>query len=226
MAQQPDMPKKPLNSFMLYRRDLLAELKATNPIIKTSDVSRIASERWANESADTRERYGRLSNEGFKNHRELYPDYKWPGRKKNQDKGITKNISKEMKPKSPLRVNHTMQNLPPFLHYPNSIITGVHRWDHGSDGYGNSPPQLSPMQPATRLTTMNQVSASYPHVDYSRNVVYPAFGIETSGQTLIRRSSSTHSPLSPLFPIMSPSQLSDSSGVSDDIKEVFLKFMQ
>ncbi|ORY84221.1 transcription factor ste11, partial [Protomyces lactucae-debilis] len=77
-SAEDDQPKRPLNSFMLYRKDKWP----TVPNKNHQSISRIIGEMWRNESRETKERYDSLAKQAKANHQALYPGYKFHPKKK------------------------------------------------------------------------------------------------------------------------------------------------
>lgn len=70
--------KRPMNSFMLYRRDKQHEIAQKHPGINYREVNRIVGELWRAESKEIKEIYSRMALDGQLAHKEKYPDYKYP----------------------------------------------------------------------------------------------------------------------------------------------------
>lgn len=82
--------KRPLNAFMLYRKDKQAEIPTSNH----QSVSRIIGAMWKNESADIKAKYNTLAQKERENHRRAYPGYKYSPKKRiNKDKKVRRTMS-------------------------------------------------------------------------------------------------------------------------------------
>nr|CAG8471553.1 6832_t:CDS:2 [Entrophospora candida] len=66
---------RPQNEFILYRKEILAELKNNNEKHTLREVSQIASWRWKSESTERRNFFIILSKVGFLVYRDLYEHY-------------------------------------------------------------------------------------------------------------------------------------------------------
>ncbi|ORY74578.1 high mobility group box domain-containing protein [Protomyces lactucae-debilis] len=76
-AGKPRPPRRPANSFILYRKAKQAELIALYPGISNNEVSRSLGQMWKKEDEQTKQFYQSLA-EGLKTqHKALYPDYKY-----------------------------------------------------------------------------------------------------------------------------------------------------
>lgn len=85
-----DPVKRPLNAFMLYRKDKQGEIPTANH----QSVSRIIGAMWKNESADTKARYNALAQQEREKHRLAYPGYKYSPKKRiNKDKKVRRTMS-------------------------------------------------------------------------------------------------------------------------------------
>ena len=82
--------KRPLNAFMLYRKDKQAEIPTSNH----QSVSRIIGAMWKSESAETKARYNALAQKERELHRLNYPGYKYSPKKRiNKDKKVKRTMS-------------------------------------------------------------------------------------------------------------------------------------
>nr|Q870J1.1 RecName: Full=HMG-box protein STE11 [Pneumocystis carinii]AAP13349.1 HMG-box protein STE11 [Pneumocystis carinii] len=70
--------KRPLNSFMLYRRDKQSSIPTNNH----QSISRIIGEMWKRETIEEKERYAEMAQRERERHAKEYPDYKFLPRKK------------------------------------------------------------------------------------------------------------------------------------------------
>ncbi|KAG5518480.1 hypothetical protein PMAC_002875 [Pneumocystis sp. 'macacae'] len=70
--------KRPLNSFMLYRRDKQGSIPTNNH----QSISRIIGEMWKRETIEEKERYAEMAQRERERHAKEYPDYKFLPRKK------------------------------------------------------------------------------------------------------------------------------------------------
>src|SRR5271170_6112227 len=82
--------KRPLNAFMLYRKDKQGEIPTSNH----QSVSRIIGAMWKSESADTKAKYNALAQKEREKHRQAYPGYKYSPKKRiNKDKKVRRTMS-------------------------------------------------------------------------------------------------------------------------------------
>lgn len=82
--------KRPLNAFMLYRKDKQTEIPTSNH----QSVSRIIGAMWKSESADTKAKYNALAQKEREKHRLAYPGYKYSPKKRiNKDKKVRRTMS-------------------------------------------------------------------------------------------------------------------------------------
>jgi HMG (high mobility group) box len=85
-----DQVKRPLNAFMLYRKDKQGEIPTSNH----QSVSRIIGAMWKSESAETKARYNALAQKEREIHRLNYPGYKYSPKKRiNKDKKVKRTMS-------------------------------------------------------------------------------------------------------------------------------------
>ena len=84
----PEKISRPMNSFMLYKRDQKHAILAKYPGINFRDVSKIVADSWKNEDPDVKKKYSLLAAEESRAHKQRYPNYKYPssiGKKKKKD---------------------------------------------------------------------------------------------------------------------------------------------
>jgi HMG (high mobility group) box len=82
--------KRPLNAFMLYRKDKQTEIPTSNH----QSVSRIIGAMWKSESAETKAKYNSLAQKEREKHRLAYPGYKYSPKKRiNKDKKVRRTMS-------------------------------------------------------------------------------------------------------------------------------------
>ncbi|CAG8523476.1 11432_t:CDS:1 [Scutellospora calospora] len=82
-----DKITRPQNAFILYRKDIHDEIKEEHPYEKLDQISKIIGERWANSSYETKNRYTLLAELGRRVHRDIFPNYKFiPKSKENKKK--------------------------------------------------------------------------------------------------------------------------------------------
>ena len=82
-AQKPHIPRPP-NSFMLYRKSQLEQMKAHPDLkaLKQSDLSKYFGDKWKNEPRDVKDYWGEEAEKAKKKHNQLYPDYRFAPRRK------------------------------------------------------------------------------------------------------------------------------------------------
>ncbi|RHZ47237.1 hypothetical protein Glove_586g27 [Diversispora epigaea] len=80
---------RPQNAFILYRKDIQARIKESNPDAKFEDVSKMVGELWKKETNQRKNNYILLSNLCGLVHQDLFPNYKFKPRPKEdgKDKG-------------------------------------------------------------------------------------------------------------------------------------------
>jgi hypothetical protein len=72
----PKVPRPP-NSFMVYRKIMMPQIRQDNAGINNREVSRICGLKWHKESQETRQKYAILSMELKRLHNVKYPDYRY-----------------------------------------------------------------------------------------------------------------------------------------------------
>lgn len=95
----PKPPQKPMPAFFLYKKDKNEEIKASNPKVKVSEITKIAAEMWKAESADVKERYQKLFNEEREKHLVLKKKFEDEHGKPEKKPKKVKKIKKEKKEK-------------------------------------------------------------------------------------------------------------------------------
>ncbi|CAG8468773.1 6634_t:CDS:2 [Ambispora leptoticha] len=91
-----ETPPRPLNSFMIYRREYQKRIKEENPNILLSELSRIsksAADRWANESQQVKQLYAEKAKAEKEAHMKLYPNYVYCPRRPSRTKPRKKSAS-------------------------------------------------------------------------------------------------------------------------------------
>jgi len=91
-----ETPPRPLNSFMIYRREYQKRIKEENPNILLSELSRIskcAADRWANESQQIKQLYAEKAKAEKEKHMKLYPNYVYCPRRPSRTKPRKKSTS-------------------------------------------------------------------------------------------------------------------------------------
>ena len=98
-----DTPPRPLNSFMIYRRDFQQKIKEQHPNILLSELSRIsksAAARWANEPQSVKQQYAEKAKREKELHMKMYPNYVYcprrPSRSKQRKKSTSEGSSEKM----------------------------------------------------------------------------------------------------------------------------------
>jgi len=93
-----DTPPRPLNSFMIYRREYQKKIKEQNPNILLSELSRIsksAADEWANEPQQVKQIYAEKARAEKERHMKLYPNYVYCPRRPSRSKQRKKSTSEE-----------------------------------------------------------------------------------------------------------------------------------
>ncbi|KAJ3322282.1 hypothetical protein HDV06_003175 [Boothiomyces sp. JEL0866] len=70
-------PKKPLNSFFLYRKSKKEYIAKTFHLTKSHQISKKAAELWARESKAVKEHFQELSQREHDEFKQKYPDFDW-----------------------------------------------------------------------------------------------------------------------------------------------------
>ncbi|ORX93368.1 sequence-specific DNA-binding high mobility group box protein mat-Mc, partial [Basidiobolus meristosporus CBS 931.73] len=68
---------RPLNPFLLFRKDVQASIFAQNPGISNSEVSKVIGQMWKDAPFDVKERYQLSAEDKKRLHKEMYPNYKY-----------------------------------------------------------------------------------------------------------------------------------------------------
>ncbi|KAF0559086.1 MATA-HMG [Gigaspora margarita] len=87
-------PPRPLNKFLLFRRDFIAKQKENGRTMNIEDMSRLASYEWGNLTDDARRYFEILEQMAKDKHREMYKGYSYcPKKNKGKEsKSKRKNI--------------------------------------------------------------------------------------------------------------------------------------
>ena len=72
--------KKPMNSFFIYKQNTRSAIIKKYGVTKNSEISRIASALWKQESRQVIDRYKQLAEQALQQHKLLYPDFLWPSK--------------------------------------------------------------------------------------------------------------------------------------------------
>jgi hypothetical protein len=72
--------KKPLNAFLMYRREISAQIKKEHPLATIGEISTITGKRWSEETSETKLKYKEMAKRAFQEHKNLHPDFIWPSR--------------------------------------------------------------------------------------------------------------------------------------------------
>ncbi|CAB4438637.1 unnamed protein product [Rhizophagus irregularis] len=123
-----DTPPRPLNSFMIYRREYQKKIKEQNPNILLSELSRIsksAADKWASEPQQVKQIYAEKARAEKERHMKLYPNYVYcprrPSRSKQRKKSASEGSSSEKMSLSFL-LNDESNAFRPYSH-PNHTYT-------------------------------------------------------------------------------------------------------
>nr|QKY89069.1 mating type protein 1-1-3 [Calonectria pauciramosa] len=73
---QPRIPR-PKNKWILYRQSKSAEVIRLNPGVTATEISRVVSEWWKNETPEIKAYWQAMAEEEERQHKILYPDYKY-----------------------------------------------------------------------------------------------------------------------------------------------------
>ncbi|CAG8785623.1 17442_t:CDS:1 [Racocetra fulgida] len=86
---------RPQNAFILYRKDFQDEIKEEYPDANFEKISQIVGERWAKETDKIKNQYTLLAELCGRVHNELFPNYKFKPRSKEEETSIMLQESKE-----------------------------------------------------------------------------------------------------------------------------------
>ena len=64
-VKDPNAPKKPLSSYLMYCKDNRDRIKAENPDVSFQDLSRLLGQAWKSADEDVREKYTTDANEAL-----------------------------------------------------------------------------------------------------------------------------------------------------------------
>nr|ATN96244.1 MAT1-2-1 [Eutiarosporella darliae] len=78
--------KRPMNCFMIYRKDKHAEIVAANPGTNNVGICEIIGRMWKDESPDVRMAYKAKAFRALQAHKEAHPDYNYKPRKSSEIK--------------------------------------------------------------------------------------------------------------------------------------------
>jgi hypothetical protein len=111
-----DMPPRPPNAFILYRRHQQAHLRNERPGIHLHVASKLIATWWRNESAAAKEYYRSLATEGRKELLKRFPDYKYRART-DTEKATAKKNKKKKSVDAVISAEHALylQALSPYL---------------------------------------------------------------------------------------------------------------
>ncbi|KAK9766410.1 hypothetical protein K7432_004522 [Basidiobolus ranarum] len=93
-------PPRPLNPFLLFRRDKQAEIFNKYQGISNSQVSQILGRMWKSASNEEKEKYQSMAEESRKLHKQKYPNYKYYA-----DNSKQKNKKPEIVNQQPLSIH-------------------------------------------------------------------------------------------------------------------------
>lgn len=79
-TQNTHIPR-PRNSWIIYRQDRTKDLRAQDPSLTASEISRIVSNLWRDELPQVRTYYQRLAADEAQAHRDRYPNYRYRARR-------------------------------------------------------------------------------------------------------------------------------------------------
>lgn len=113
-----ELPPRPPNAFILYRRHQQAHLRSERPGIHLHLASKLIATWWKNESPATKEYYRTLASDGRKELLKRFPDYKYRARTE-QERAQVKRKKKERKSSADVAISpeHALylQALSPYL---------------------------------------------------------------------------------------------------------------
>jgi len=95
-AGADELPPRPPNAFILYRRHQQAHLRSERPGIHLHLASKLIATWWRNETVETKEYYRTLASEGRKELLKRFPDYKYRARTEHE-KTLAKKKKKDRK---------------------------------------------------------------------------------------------------------------------------------
>ena len=80
--KDPDAPKKPLSSFMLFGNEMRAKIKEENPDIPFSGVGKILGERWRALDSESKAKYNEAALAAKAEYEKVYAEYLQSDRRK------------------------------------------------------------------------------------------------------------------------------------------------
>ncbi|EPY53576.1 transcription factor Ste11 [Schizosaccharomyces cryophilus OY26] len=113
--------KRPLNSFMLYRRDRQLEIPTTNH----QSISRIIGELWRNESAQVKRYYAELSALERQKHMLQNPEYKYTPKKRACRRSKRKPSSTRSRPQTDLSILQQISTYSASSEHTASVLSRV-----------------------------------------------------------------------------------------------------
>ncbi|CAG8438661.1 9721_t:CDS:1 [Diversispora eburnea] len=150
---------RPQNAFILYRKDIQAKIKEVNPDAKFEDVSKIVGELWKTETNQRKNNYILLSNLCCLVHQDLFPNYKFKPRPKEDGND-----------KSDVNEQSEFFNLPTNLDRENQNIL-LSSFDINSIGSVSPIPQDAEDEDnaSVTTTTTTELSESIPTINIINN---------------------------------------------------------
>ncbi|KAI9143305.1 hypothetical protein BKA69DRAFT_172110 [Paraphysoderma sedebokerense] len=81
LTEKKLQPKRPMNAFIIYRREKQRLLLNNYSGISNNDISKIVAEMWKNEPEEVKSYFKQIANKVKEEHKKRYPDYKYQPRK-------------------------------------------------------------------------------------------------------------------------------------------------
>jgi hypothetical protein len=182
--------KRPLNAFMLYRKDKQNEIPTSNH----QSVSRIIGAMWKSESAETKSKYNTLAQKEREKHRLAYPGYKYSPKKRiNKDKKVRRTMSQAAHAKRQEEEKQILKQinkrsksegtlakpLPEFLPLPKSKQPSVAPEDQKSNA-GTPAPEMNGERMARPMPLRSHSAQPPTSQDYMKFTSNPQLSFEQS----------------------------------------------
>ncbi|KAI8897896.1 hypothetical protein BC833DRAFT_591968 [Globomyces pollinis-pini] len=99
MSQNSSTVRKPMNCFFRYKQYIRPKLFERYGKLPKSEMSKMISTAWKNESPEIKNYFVEQSKEAFAEHKRLYPNFVWPSKasksRRNSQKSISDSITSD-----------------------------------------------------------------------------------------------------------------------------------
>ncbi|OMJ07695.1 Silenced mating-type M-specific polypeptide Mc [Smittium culicis] len=92
-ASKEKRTPRPPNAFIIYRKETQSNVIKKNPGVSNKEISCIIGRMWREEPQSVKDEYKEKANQEKKNHKKMFPDYKYQPRK---NKKVTKDDSENL----------------------------------------------------------------------------------------------------------------------------------